>query len=87
MKNFERCKGFEPVARFLKRTDIHNRNYPYFMIIPVKKDSTQRKIGKYMPGYTYEKMIEDLKSSNWIKEVNENSNMYFRILAIRLLFE
>lgn len=50
-------------------------------------DQGMLEIGKYMPGYTYEKMIEELKSSNLIKEVSENSNMYYRILAIRLLFE
>ncbi|SFQ23452.1 hypothetical protein SAMN04487928_12543 [Butyrivibrio proteoclasticus] len=50
-------------------------------------DQGMLEISKYMPGYTYEKMIEELKSSNLIKEVSENSNMYYRILAIRLLFE
>ena len=32
-------------------------------------------------------MIDELKSSNLIKEVRENGNMYYKILAIRLLFE
>lgn len=44
-------------------------------------------ICEYIPGYTYEEMLEELQSSKLIKEISENSNIYYRILAIRLLFE
>ena len=70
---------------------IHGRNIPedgQKQPMPQNLiDQGMQEIGKYMPGYTYEKMIDELKSSNLVKEVSENSNVYYRILAIRLLFE
>ena len=70
---------------------IHGRNIPedgQKQPMPQNLiDQGMQEICKYMPGYTYEKMIDELKSSNLVKEVSENSNVYYRILAIRLLFE
>ena len=44
-------------------------------------------IDKIIPGYTYDTMISKLDSSKLIEEIHTNTNIYYKILAIRLLFE
>lgn len=52
-----------------------------------KIDEGMYEISKLIPGYTYETLINELDSSKLVAELSKNSNTYYKILAIRLLFE
>lgn len=50
-------------------------------------DEGMQEICKFISGYTYEEMLNELDGTNLFDVLKENSNIYYKILAVRLLFE
>lgn len=50
-------------------------------------DEGMQEICIFIPGYTYEEMLNELDGTNLFDVLKENSNIYYKILAVRLLFE